>query len=57
MAHEKNHDYHILNPSLYPFIGAVAAFILFFGAVLFFHGSGPWIMLIGLLGVLYVMYG
>ena len=57
MAHEKNHDYHILNPSLYPFIGAVAAFMLFFGAVLFFHGSGPWIMLIGLLGVLYVMYG
>ena len=57
MAHEKNHDYHILNPSLYPFLGAVAGFIMLFGAVLFFHGSGPWMMLIGLLGVLYVMYG
>ena len=57
MAHEKNHDYHILNPSAYPFIAAVAAFIMLFGSVLFFHGSGPWMMLIGLLGVLYVMYG
>ena len=57
MAHEKNHDYHILNPSLYPFLGAVAGFIMLFGAVLFFHGSGPWMMLLGLLGVLYVMYG
>ena len=57
MAHEKNHDYHILNPSVYPFVAAVSAFILMFGAVLFFHGSGPWMMLIGLVGVLYVMYG
>jgi len=36
MAHVKNHDYHILNPSLWPFIGAVAAFVMLFGAVLFF---------------------
>jgi len=57
MAHVKNHDYHILNPSLWPFIGAVAAFIMLFGAVLFFHGNGPWLLLIGLVGVLYVMFG
>ena len=23
MAHAKNHDYHILNPSIWPFVGAV----------------------------------
>ena len=57
MAHVKNHDYHILNPSLWPFIGAVAAFVMLFGAVLFFHGNGPWLLLIGLVGVLYVMFG
>ena len=28
MAHEKNHDYHILNPSLWPFLSALGAFIL-----------------------------
>ncbi len=29
---------------------------MLFGAVLFFHGSGPWIGLIGFAIVLYVMY-
>ena len=32
MAHEKNHDYHILSPSAYPFIGAVAGFVMLFVA-------------------------
>ncbi|WP_397542424.1 cytochrome c oxidase subunit 3 [Roseovarius salis] len=57
MAHEKNHDYHILNPSIWPFLGAVAAFVMLFGAVLFMHGSGPWLLLIGFVGVAYVMFG
>jgi cytochrome c oxidase subunit III len=57
MAHAKNHDYHILPPSAWPFMAAVSAFIMLFGGVLFMHGSGPWMMLIGLTGVLYVMFG
>jgi cytochrome c oxidase subunit 3 len=57
MAHAKNHDYHILNPSVWPLLGSVAAFVMLFGAVLFFHGSGPWMLLIGFVGVLYVMFG
>jgi cytochrome c oxidase subunit 3 len=56
MAHEKQHDYHILPPSIWPFMGAVSAFLMLFGAVLFFHGSGPWLLLIGAAGVLYVMF-
>ncbi len=69
MAHEKNHDYHILNPSVYPFLGAVAGFVMLFGAVLLFQwlklpegapshsGAHPWFFFIGLAGVLYVMFG
>ncbi len=57
MAHAKNHDYHILPPSIWPFLGAVSAFVMLFGAVLWMHGSGPWMGLIGLVGVLYVMFG
>ncbi|MFW2542452.1 cytochrome c oxidase subunit 3 [Primorskyibacter sp. 2E107] len=57
MAHEKNHDYHILNPSIWPLAASVAGFIMLYGAVRFFHDGGPWIMLIGLVGVLYVMFG
>ncbi|PRX38293.1 cytochrome c oxidase subunit 3 [Meinhardsimonia xiamenensis] len=57
MAHAKNHPYHILNPSIWPFLGAVSAFIMLFGAVRWMHGMGPWVFAVGALGVLYVMYG
>ena len=57
MAHEKNHDYHILQPSIWPLIGALGAFVMLFGAVLFMHDHGPWIFLAGLVMVLYVMFG
>ena len=56
MAHAKNHDYHVLPPSIWPFLGAVSAFIMLFGAVLWMHGSAPWMGLIGFAGVLYTMY-
>ncbi len=56
MANAKNHDYHILPPSIWPFFGAVSAFVMLFGAVLWMHDNGPWMGLIGLAGVLYTMY-
>ena len=56
MAHEKNHDYHILKPSILPFLGALSAFIMFFGAVLWMKGSAPYMFAIGLIGVLYTMF-
>ena len=56
MAHVKNHDYHILHPSSEPFIGAVSAFVMLFGAVFWMHGLTPWICLAGLVGVLYTMF-
>ena len=57
MAHAKNHDYHVLPPSIWPFLGSVGAFVMLFGAVLWMHGSGPWMGLIGFVMVLYVMFG
>jgi cytochrome c oxidase subunit 3 len=67
MAHAKNHDYHILPPSIDPLLGSVAAFVMLFGAVawmtegmtIFFETvtlSGPWMFLIGFTAVLYVMF-
>ena len=56
MAHEKNHDYHILNPSIWPFVGAVSGFAMLFGAVLWVNGSGPWMFVAGFVGILYVMF-
>ena len=57
MGQSKNHDYHILQPSIWPLIGALGAFTMLFGAALFFHYSNPALMLIGLAVVLYCMYG
>jgi len=75
MAHAKNHDYHILHPSIWPFLGALSGFVMFIGAVawmitnperldtsgltLLFGNiriTGPYLFLIGLVGVLYTMF-
>ena len=62
MAHEKNHDYHILNPSILPFLGAIGGFTMLTGFILAFgqrtapEFQNPWVFLIGLTLVLYVMY-
>jgi len=56
MAHEKNHDYHILQPSIWPFVAAVGAFVMLFGAVLWMNEAGPWLFLIGLAAILYTMF-
>jgi len=41
MAHEKNHDFHILAPSIWPFAGSLGAFIMLFGGTLWMHDHGP----------------
>jgi cytochrome c oxidase subunit 3 len=56
MAGVKQHDYHILPPSIWPFTGAVGAVLMLVGLVLWFHDSGPWLALIGFVTVLYTMY-
>ncbi len=54
-AHAKHHDYHLVDPSPWPAVGAASAFVTAIGAVMWFHDSGPWVMLIGLVGVAYTM--
>ena len=41
MAGHKNHDYHILPPSIWPLTGGLGAILMLVGAVLYFHDSGP----------------
>jgi cytochrome c oxidase subunit 3 len=57
MAQAKNHDYHILPPSIWPLLGSVGAFVMLFGATLWMHGSAPWMFFIGFAAVLYTMFG
>jgi cytochrome c oxidase subunit III len=55
-AHAKHHDYHLVNPSPWPFIGATAAFATAIGAVMWMHGGTSLILAAGFLGVLYTMF-
>jgi cytochrome c oxidase subunit 3 len=55
-AHAKHHDYHLVNPSPWPFVGAVSAFVTAVGAVVWMHGGTVWPMVIGMIGVLYTMF-
>ena len=57
-AHAKpNHDYHLVNPSPWPVVGSIAAFVMAIGAILWMHEMAPiWVMVIGFVGVLYTMY-
>ena len=54
-THAKHHDYHLVNPSPWPVVGSLSALVLAIGAVQYFHSDTPWVMIIGLAGVLYTM--
>jgi cytochrome c oxidase subunit 3 len=55
------HPYHLVDPSPWPIIGALFAGTMFGGTVLYMHGAtlfgipGPWVMAIGVIGVLAIM--
>ncbi|TPW31495.1 cytochrome c oxidase subunit 3 [Martelella alba] len=70
MAEAKNHDYHIIEPSPWPLVGSIGVFLTAFGGVCFMRylsGSSfkllglelaqPWILLMGIVVVGYVMHG
>jgi len=56
-AHAKHHDYHLVNPSPWPVVGSVSAFVTAVGAILWFHHIiDIWLMVIGFVGILYTFY-
>jgi len=62
-AHSKpNHDYHLVDPSPWPLIGSIAAFVTAVGAIMWMKGmpvfglkAGAYVFGAGFLGILYVM--
>lgn len=61
MAGAKNHDYHILPPSIWPFFGSMSALVMALGAIMWLHPDamgpgGGWVFLLGLGGVLFTFY-
>jgi cytochrome c oxidase subunit 3 len=61
-AHAKKHDYHLVDPSPWPLIGSVSAFVMAVGLVFTLKqmtvgglALGPYIFGAGILGILYTM--
>jgi cytochrome c oxidase subunit III len=57
---EPQHDYHLVNPSPWPAIGSVSAFVAAVGLILWMHQMvtyAPLIMGAGVIGIAYTMFG
>ena len=54
-THANDHDYHLVDPSPWPFVGSASALALALGAVSYFHEASALWMLPGFLGVIYTM--
>ncbi len=50
------HDYHMVDPSPWPALAALSALALTGGLVMFMHDAGPWVMVLGILMMLYTMF-
>ena len=58
-----NHDYHLVNPSPWPLLGSVSAFITAVGAIMWMKGlpvfglkAAPFVFGVGFIGILYTMF-
>jgi cytochrome c oxidase subunit III len=59
-AHTTQHDYHLVDPSPWPIIGAVSAFVLAVGLIAWMKSmfpGAPIVFAVGALGVAYTMVG
>ena len=69
-AHTKHHDYHIIDPSPWPLFGSIGALVMAIGGIGWMQAiqgnefallgiplSNPWTFFIGLLIILYTMFG
>jgi cytochrome c oxidase subunit 3 len=58
MAGAKHHDYHLVEPSIWPLVGSFAAMTMFGGLVLFMHDNpiGVWVLGLGLAAVIATFY-
>ena len=50
------HPWHLVDPSPWPVVGAISAGLLTSGTVVYMHKGGPWLMIIGVLALLFTFF-
>ncbi|QLC25245.1 cytochrome c oxidase subunit 3 [Parasphingopyxis algicola] len=52
------HDYHLVNPSIWPFIGSMSALAMAAGGIMWLHEQpfGGWVFIAGTIGVIFTMF-
>ena len=55
-SHTPNHNYHLVDPSVWPIFCSFAVFLLFFGGMLYMHFESPWVLLVGTFLTLFGAY-
>jgi cytochrome c oxidase subunit 3 len=55
LNHGNKHAYHLVDPSPWPIVGSFVAGAMALGAVLWFHGYGSVLLILGTIGVLAIM--
>ena len=53
---EQSHQYHLVDPSPWPALGAVAALIMAGGGIMLMHDVTPWLFYVGVALLLYTMF-
>ena len=58
MSGGKTHDYHIVDASIWPLVGAFAALAMAAGGIMWMHSQpyGGWVFIVGTLAVLFTMF-
>lgn len=54
--HAKAHDYHLVDPSPWPFLASLSAFIVAVGAINWMYHGSSYLFIGGFLGVLYTLF-
>ncbi len=55
-SHAKGHDYHLVDPSPWPALGALGAFGITGGLTWYMHEGPPWVFLLGIAILFYTMF-
>ena len=55
-SHAKQHDYHLVDPSPWPALSSLAAFVTAIGAVMWMHDKGYAVFAVGMVVLLYTAF-